>query len=355
MSGSRSRGSTLGKAASSAIGLEVEGLPRIHGLRIRRYAGPTDHAGMAAANTAWRVSLGLREHVSTETLDNLYAHLTNSDPYRDCLLLEVEGTIAGYSRTEWLDEPGGDRISETSVVLAPAIQDEAVYAALLAHGERHLRTLQIDREGRPADRLRAWLHDADDMQVAAHRARGFQPVHGWFEMVRPTLDDLPEAPMPAGLDLRPVGPEHWRAIWEADLEAFGEDWDAPDRSETAFQRFRGEPDQVPELWQVAWDGDQIAGHVLVTIDAASNARFSRRRAELDSVAVRAPWRRRGLARALIVRALTALRAHGETSATLGVDIDNPNQALTLYESCGFVVEISGTVYERPVASPRPEG
>ena len=146
-----------------------------------------------------------------------------------------------------------------------------------------------------------------------------------------------------------LGPAVDEASREADLEAFSDDWDAPDRSETAYQRFLGEPDQVPELWQVAWDGDQVAGHVLVTIDPQEGERFDRRRGELDSVAVRAPWRRRGLARALIVRALTALRDHGETSATLGVDVDNPNQALTLYQSCGFEVEISGTVYERPFA------
>jgi ribosomal protein S18 acetylase RimI-like enzyme len=305
---------------------------------------------MAAVNTAWRDSIGLRQHVSTETLDNLYAHLTNSDPYRDCLVLEIEGAIVGYLRTEWLEEPGGDRVFETSVVLAPVIQGDSVYAALLAHGEQHLRAQHADRVGRAGDRYRAWIHDADKVQAAVHIAAGFEPVHRWFEMLRPDLDELPDAPMPAGLEVRPVEPEHWRAIWQADLEAFSDDWDAPDLSETAFERFLGEPDQVPELWQVAWDGDQVAGHVLVTVDAESNARFGRRRAELDSVAVRAPWRRRGLARALIVRALAALRDHGETSATLGVDIDNPNQALTLYESCGFAVEVSGTVYERPFRS-----
>ena len=70
MSGPSGSGAT-GGAASDAIGLEVVGLPRILGLRMRRYAGPADHPGMAAVNTAWRDSIGLRQHVSTETLDNL--------------------------------------------------------------------------------------------------------------------------------------------------------------------------------------------------------------------------------------------------------------------------------------------
>jgi ribosomal protein S18 acetylase RimI-like enzyme len=302
---------------------------------------------MAAVNTAWRESIGVSELVTTDVLDNLYAHLTNSDPYLDCLVLEVGGDITGYVRTEWLDDAGsGDRVYDVTIVLAPFIASEPAYAALLAHGERRLLVDRADRVGRPGDRFRAWIHDTDTTQAAAHRAAGYAPVHRWYEMVRPTLDDLPLASMPDGLEVRPVRPEHWRPIWEADVEAFSDDWDPDDPSEAAFQRFLGEPNQVTEFWQVAWDGDQVAGHVLVTINPEENARYGRRRGVLDSVAVRRPWRRRGLARALIVRALAALRDHGETSAALGVDADNPNQALTLYESCGFAVDLSGTVYER---------
>ena len=307
---------------------------------------------MVAANNAWRASIGISELVTSQAFDNLYAHLTNSDPYRDCLVLDVEGEIAGYLRTEWLDEPGsGDRISEASIVLAPSIASQATYAALLAHGERRLLGDAADRISRPGDRFRAWIHDTDAIQASAYREAGYAGVHRWYEMVRLTLDDLPDAPMPDGLQLRPVRPEHWRPIWEADIEAFSEDWDPNDASETGFQRFLGEPDQVPALWQVAWDGDQIAGHVLVTINAEEDERFGRRRGVLDSVAVRRPWRRRGLARALIVRALGALRDHGQTSAALGVDVDNPNQALDLYTSCGFVVDLSGSVYEKSVGRP----
>jgi mycothiol synthase len=333
-------------AGSTAV-IVIEGLPDHPGLVVRPYAGPSDHPGMAAATNAWRASVGISELVTTAALDNLYAHLTNSDPYRDCEILEVGGKIAGYVRTGWLDgAASGDRVYEASIVLAPPLASEAAYAALLAHGERRLLSDQGDRSGRGGNNFRAWIHDTDTVQAAAHRAGGYTPIHRWFEMVRTTLDDLPDAPLPDGLQSRPVRPEHWRPIWEADVEAFSDDWDPDDPSETAFQRFLGEPDQMPDLWQVAWDGNQVAGLVLVTIKPEENERFGRRRGVLDSVAVRRPWRRRGLARALIVRALIALRDHGETSAALGVDVDNPNQALTLYESCGFAVDLSGTVYER---------
>jgi mycothiol synthase len=72
---------------------------------------------------------------------------------------------------------------------------------------------------------------------------------------------------------------------------------------------------------------------------------------LDSVFTRRPWRRRGLARALIVRSLALLRDRGLQSAALGVDAQNPNQALSLYESCGFRMASSSTAY-RTTLGPR---
>ena len=45
---------------------------------------------------------------------------------------------------------------------------------------------------------------------------------------------------------------------------------------------------------VAWDGDEIAGSVTNVINERENAEFGRLRGLLDSVAVRRPWRGRGL-------------------------------------------------------------
>ena len=53
--------------------------------------------------------------------------------------------------------------------------------------------------------------------------------------------------------------------------------------------------------------------------------------------MRRPWRRRGLASALIGRTLVALRDRGMTAAQLGVDSENPNEALTLYQRHRFEV------------------
>jgi mycothiol synthase len=68
---------------------------------------------------------------------------------------------------------------------------------------------------------------------------------------------------------------------------------------------------------------------------------------LDGVATHPDHRRRGLARACIAESLRRLRDAGATSAYLGVDTDNHNRALALYESCGFRKVSGSTSYRKP--------
>lgn len=63
--------------------------------------------------------------------------------------------------------------------------------------------------------------------------------------------------------------------------------------------------------------------------------------------MRRPWRRRGLARALLARSLAMHRDLGMNEAALGVDTESLSGANLLYESMGFrPVRVSHT-YRKP--------
>jgi ribosomal protein S18 acetylase RimI-like enzyme len=85
---------------------------------------------------------------------------------------------------------------------------------------------------------------------------------------------------------------------------------------------------------------------MVEIARMENEALGVRRGWLHRVSVRRPWRRRGLASALIVSALAGLLDAGMTDAMLGVDTENPSGALHLYESLGFVVHEHATTYRK---------
>jgi len=90
------------------------------------------------------------------------------------------------------------------------------------------------------------------------------------------------------------------------------------------------------------------GHVLTYIHHDENKQFDRKRGYTEWIGVARPWRRRGVARALISRSLQAQKAAGMTESALVVDGDNPNEATRLYESCGFQVVKKDTLYRKPL-------
>jgi mycothiol synthase len=180
----------------------------------------------------------------------------------------------------------------------------------------------------------------------------YKAVRYSFEMVRLDLENIPNIPLPTGVEVRPVEAEHTRQIWEASNEAFRDHWGyIPDPWE-GFQQMMDDPDFDPSLWRVAWQGDQIAGMVLSFINKDENEMYGRKRGYTENICVRRPWRRQGLAKALIGRSLVALKEHGMTEAGLGVDSENISGALHLYEFMGYRVVKRSTVYRKPLNNQR---
>jgi mycothiol synthase len=66
--------------------------------------------------------------------------------------------------------------------------------------------------------------------------------------------------------------------------------------------------------------------------------------------VRPRWRRRGLARALLLHAFSEFRARGKHGAGLGVDGLNLTGAVALYEGVGMHVARRFDQYAKPLAT-----
>jgi ribosomal protein S18 acetylase RimI-like enzyme len=149
-----------------------------------------------------------------------------------------------------------------------------------------------------------------------------------------------------------VLPADYRKIWDAHQEAFRDHWGYREATEEEYQGWLTSPTFDASLWQVAWApgasgrSDQVAGMVLNFIPHDENAVLGLKRGWTDPISVRRPWRKIGLAKALILRSLKLLKAQGMTEAMLGVDMQNPNGALQLYESCGFKPMRRSTTYRK---------
>ena len=154
--------------------------------------------------------------------------------------------------------------------------------------------------------------------------------------------------LPQGLEVRPVTPDQWRLIHDVSNEAFRDHWGARDESEEEYQRSLTEPIFRPELWMVAWDGDQIASVIHNFINEEENTEFKRRRGYTEGILTRRPWRKRGIARALLVRSMKMFKDMGMTETALGVDSQNLSGAFRLYEGVGYRKVNQQILYRKPI-------
>lgn len=331
--------------------LVVDGAPAIPGLAFRRFRGPGDYPEMAAAIQASADADKIERADTAEDIARAYAHLSNCDPYQDMIFAEVDAEVIGYSRCFWWEEANGPRIYGFVGFLVPAWRRKGIGRAMLRWLEQRLRAIAAQHAADRPAMFQAYVEEHGVGLAALLAQEGYQPVRYGYRMVRPTLDEIPDFPLPSGLEVRPALPAHYRALWDADVEAFQDHWGFSPPTEEDYQSWLDNRIIFqPELWQIAWDvaTDQVAGQVRTFINHAENEKYNRRRGWTEFISVRRPWRRRGLARALIARSLHVQKEQGMTESALGVDSENPSGATRVYEDCGFRVVQRHTIFRKPL-------
>ena len=333
------------------VRVDVPEAPPITGLAFRRMRIPDDLAAIAGLFNAANEADGVEDRDDVEGLAQWYAHADTWDPLQDVILAEVDGSLVGYGKVHWIDDNDGGRNFAHWGVVHPTWRRRGLGRAILRANQRRLREIMAAQDPMPGVERRydSWAGETQLGAVALLESEGFTTARYFFEMLRPGLTEgeITEFSLPEGLEVRPVLPEHHRLIWAADVEAFADHWGSTPTSEEAFQRFFSGPNFQPELWRVAWDGDQVAGQVNNMVMREYNAQTGSRRGLLAGVSVRRPWRGRGLARALVAQSLVAFRDIGMTDAVLYVDADNPTGALGVYEANGFAVHQRERAYRKP--------
>jgi mycothiol synthase len=315
-------------------GIDLPDAPTIPGLVFRAFDPENDYPALVElireANLADSVEY-------LPTVENLRIDHENGgefDPRRDVILAEVGDELVAAADTT-VRSRDGTAVHEVQGWVRPAWRRRGLGGALLRWTER--RASEVARvDGRSGPRaVSSWPDEGQAGAVALYRNTGYEVVRYAFQMVRDLTEPIPDAPLPDGLEIRPVLPEDHRRIWDADSEAFRDHWNHGERTEADYGFWFAIPELDTSLWRVAWDGAEVAGSVMPFVWAEENKVLGLRRGWLEHVSVRRPWRNRGLASALIAESLRALRDAGLGDAALGVDAENVSGALRVYERMGF--------------------
>jgi GNAT superfamily N-acetyltransferase len=317
--------------------VEAPNVAGIPGLCFRAFDRQRDYPAVAELMSIVNRHDGVDWLPTAESLKHEWEHHGGFDPGRDVLVAEDGALLVGVVDHDWRQR-GARIFHNVNPQVRPDRRHMGVGRVLLAWAEaRAIAGAATGEMGRTdVPHVLAGWADLEVPEVAPFAAAAGYEVSGFgVMMVRDLRLPIPDAPLPAGLEVRPVRTADHRTIWDADCEAFQDHRDPAVRTEADYERWFTMPELDTDLWEVAWDGDEVAGSVWNHVFAEENERLGIKRGWLEHVSVRRPWRKRGLASALMARSMRRLRDIGLTEAALGADAENLSGAVRLYESLGF--------------------
>jgi mycothiol synthase len=323
------------------------GLP---GLTLRPYAGESDlpiiveiiNRQLEADGVPFREDVG---HLGAWYLTPS-AHF---DPARDCTIAEIDGVPVAYSDRSWVDTTLEPKMREYRMdgSVLPEWQHKGIGTALLHNSQARQLELARTHDTDLPRIFGSWTSDRQAGAIALLKENGFEVARHFYEMTRPLNEPIPDVPVPDGLEIRPVRPDEYRKIWDADVEAFKDHWGGFEDSEENYQRWLSRPDFDTSLWVVVFDGETVAGASINAISKEENEALGVKRGWLHSVFTTREYRRRGVASVAVARSLSLLKERGLDTGILGVDATNPTGALRVYENVGFSVAEKSTAWRKP--------
>ena len=321
-------------------------LPHVAGVEFRNLRSSADYEALAGLIGATNLHDGIDYVPSADSMRVEYENMADFDPRSDIILGEIDARLVAYGEA-YRQVRDGIGVYWTFGAVLPEFRRRGIGGAILATNEERLRQVAEQYEDPAGRAFGCWVNEREGGASELLTGAGYAPARYGFSMIRRSLDGLPPARLPDGLAQRPVAPDDHRAIFDAGNEAFRDHWGHREATDEDFAATFEHPDLDTSLWRVAWDGTEVAGGVMNWIYPSENEAMGVRRGWLELIFVRRPWRKRGLATALIVSALEELRERGMSEAMLGVDADNLTGALRLYEALGFEVKDRSTNYRKP--------
>lgn len=247
-----------------------------------------------------------------------------------------DGTLVAYM--DLYDRGDVVQFSNNSCV-HPAHQNRGIEEWMLERAEDWARARVTDR---PVV-IRHVLNADAPARVARMERQGYQAVRqAWIMHI--DLDRQPAAPViPVGIVVRAFerGRDEY-AAWACIQEAFRDLWQHQD---VPFDDWASHVVEhkawSSELSFVALDGEELVGTTITLNDELGGW--------VQQVAVRRPWRGRGIALALLRTVFGELYKRRVPHAGLEVDAENPSGALRVYERAGMRVREHFTEFRKELA------
>jgi len=268
------------------------------------------------------------------------------DPAQDIrLVFAPNGQMAGYIEVWTISKPPVHPWVWGRV--DPDYEDVGIGTWMMQWAEqRALRALEdMPVELRFAPRVGTYREAEKPKKLFADL--GYHHIRSSYHMLIELGAPVPEAEFPEGIILRTYNPEtDAEAVYRAQTDSFRDHFGFVEEPfEGGLKRFRHfweSESSDPSLLFLAMEGEEIAGINLCRPYAFDDPDMG----YVGTLAVRRPWRKRGLGLALLRYSFNEFYRRGKRKVGLGVDAENLTGALRLYESAGMHVDQAIDLFEK---------
>jgi ribosomal protein S18 acetylase RimI-like enzyme len=190
----------------------------------------------------------------------------------------------------------------------------------------------------------------DAARLSGLTESGFTVANRHHDLVRPVQPPIPRAPAPPDVVIEVFDRRRDEAVWRAHNDAHADMPGAllPD-AQSWPQHATGLDNFLPDASFLAVAGDRTSPEIVAFLFSLEQRDHTgAREASLHCMGTRRPWRRCGLATALVSHALAAYQKAGIAQARLQVTASN-TAAVNLYQRLGFVDSGRGyTILQRAI-------
>ena len=247
-------------------------------------------------------------------------------PEKDIIVVESEEKIIGYGTVGWWEEAAGTYLYLHQGFVLPEWRHKGIGNNLLKKLQERIKEIAKDHPTKSKAVCGANASSSEKETLQLLEKDGYKIVWSQVEMEFTDFNKLTDLEVPLGFEIKPVAPENYREVYEVNKKVYAGTWGDVPVSDEDYQEFL-EDNPDPSLWTVAWLGNQIAGFVLSFIAKGIGV--------VNEVSVLPEFRRKGLARALLINNLRLLQTKGIKVVRLHTDAEGKAGARQLYESLGF--------------------